>query len=767
MTKPDWETIKEEYYIGRKVEGTVRKVWKFGALIELDDGISGVVRNKEMSWEEPVEDATIFLYEGERLHEGRRVKVAVWRLDFRKRQPIFSIRRAIYDPWEHQGDRYQVGRQVRGQVVHLAKKYALVEFDDHITARLPCDEIVPWNIDSIEKVIDKGDFIEARVKSKNEAARTISLSMKDRLEEIGEELARPEERESIWLPEPVEPEKPASGEEAAEPSQAILRRIERILVVDNVEVECLDLEAMLDDLGYETTDTRTDFAEAVQAAIEGVYDLILMDINGPGDEFAGIHAAQAIRQQRPDAPIVLVTGYDQPESSRKGQELGLAGMILKPVTLESLAGAIASLEGGGHAGWPVRLPESSQKAVEFVRDISQAAAIRRPLPQVLRDILEQIASVTEADKAAIFSMDPRTSWVEMPASIGISQGRFRYWRFKLPKSPVNDVIYRGEDIHENDISRFEGKYRNLRRMVEFNSCIGIPVRGAAGDLGYGLFLLHTKKDHFSEDDLVRAEAAATIIGRAVREHWVIKQVTADQRLTLLGSTITSVGHELRGRLGALEATVSLDRAWKQLKHDPAKLSEPKLVQKVDRDLRRLEIARRGMAELTDVLLGAVRQSQEAMTDVRICVQSAINMVAHEAAKAQVELVPELDWVPPVRGNRLELEQVFMNVLLNAIQQMPLARRRRGRVTIVTRYCPEDEQFPVKVRFIDTGPGIHSKHLEKIFEPMYTTKSKGTGMGLYICRELLALMGGQIQVEETAILVGTTFLVALCKAQTRR
>jgi two-component system NtrC family sensor kinase len=142
-------------------------------------------------------------------------------------------------------------------------------------------------------------------------------------------------------------------------------------------------------------------------------------------------------------------------------------------------------------------------------------------------------------------------------------------------------------------------------------------------------------------------------------------------------------------------------------------------------------------------------------------------VAHEAAKAQVELVPELDWVPPVRGNRLELEQVFMNVLLNAIQQMPLARRRRGRVTIVTRYCPEDEQFPVKVRFIDTGPGIHSKHLEKIFEPMYTTKSKGTGMGLYICRELLALMGGQIQVEETAILVGTTFLVALCKAQTRR
>ena len=89
------------------------------------------------------------------------------------------------------------------------------------------------------------------------------------------------------------------------------------------------------------------------------------------------------------------------------------------------------------------------------------------------------------------------------------------------------------------------------------------------------------------------------------------------------------------------------------------------------------------------------------------------------------------------------------------------------MVIETHYCPEDEQFPVKVRFIDTGPGIHGKHMERIFEPMYTTKSKGTGMGLYICRDLLALTGGRIQVEETAILVGTAFLVEFQVAKTGR
>ena len=635
-----------------------------------------------------------------------------------------------------------------------------MEFDDHFTARLPRDVIVPCNIASLEDVLDKGDLIKVKVKSRDEAARDIVLSMKDRLEEIAKELAHPEEKGPIWVPEPEEPEKPASGGETAESSQEIPRQIERILVVDDEEAECLQAEAMLNDLGYDNVDGRTSFDEAVRAAIEGGYDLILMDVKGPGDEFAGIHAAERIRRQKPDTLIVLVTGYDWHESSHKGQELELAGMILKPITFESLAGAMASLEKWGHAGWSMRLAESSQRAVELVQNISRAATARRPLPEVLTGILEQVVQATEADKAAIFSMDPRTSWVKMPASIEIPQRSLCRWRYLLPKSPVNDVIYRGEHIHENDIWRFEGKYRNLRRMVRFNSCIGVPVEGAAGGLGYGLFLFHTAKDHFSVDDLVRAEAAAAIIGRTIREHWVIEQVAADQRLTLLGGAITSVGHELRGRLGALEVVASLDRAWKQLRHDPTRLSDPQFVQKVEQNLARLGTARRGMVELTDVLMGAVTQSQEQVTDAGTCVRSAINMVAHQATKAKVDIVTQLDWVPPVRGNRLELEQVFMNVLLNAIQQMPLSHRRRGRVTIETRYCPEDEQFPVKVIFIDTGPGVHSKRLERIFEPMFTTKSTGTGMGLYICRELLALVGGRIRVEETAILAGTTFVVEL-------
>jgi len=73
--------------------------------------------------------------------------------------------------------------------------------------------------------------------------------------------------------------------------------------------------------------------------------------------------------------------------------------------------------------------------------------------------------------------------------------------------------------------------------------------------------------------------------------------------------------------------------------------------------------------------------------------------------------------------------------------------------------------PIQVRFRDTGPGIHSRYLdrtvwgeERIFQPLFTTKKSGTGMGLYIVRGLLANHGGTVRVEKTAIWAGTTFLV---------
>jgi signal transduction histidine kinase len=409
------------------------------------------------------------------------------------------------------------------------------------------------------------------------------------------------------------------------------------------------------------------------------------------------------------------------------------------------------------------LDVQSLRSIEFVKNISKAAALRQPLLDTLKEILGNVVEVTKADRAAIFSMNPLTFETEMPASIGISTIIFNKMKFMLTKSPVIDVIYRGEHIFENNVDDFPGKFLYLRKVVNFNSCIGILVTGAAGGLGYGLFLFHKNIGHFINDDLIRAEATANIIGRAIREHWVIKQVADDQRLTLLGGTIASIGHELRGRVIAFEAVKSMSNFWKELKNNPEKLSDPKFVKKAEDNLNRLEAGRKGMINMTKVFLGTIEKKQEQVIDIKNCLQSAINFVAHKASTANIEIISTLDWVPLAKGNYIELEQVFMNILLNAIEQITTLQRKGGRIKIETDYYP-GAQFPIRIRFMDTGPGVHFKKMKEIFEPMYTTKSRGTGMGLYICRELLALMGGRIRIEKTAILVGTTFLIELLKAK---
>jgi signal transduction histidine kinase/predicted RNA-binding protein with RPS1 domain/CheY-like chemotaxis protein len=787
MEKLDWHTVVEKHSIGEQVDGVVREVWQHGALVELEDGAQGLVRNKEIAWDpdflasEPVASALKsvksdqFVWDREVkdtrevLHIDQKVRVCVLEADSRREQLILSIRRAVYDPWEHQGTKYQVGKTVRGAVNWISGRSAFIEFEDHIEARLPSENIVPWGISSIEQVVEVGDFIEAVIKQRDEAAREIVLSMRQRLQDLAQELSgATQEGAAEWASEPGTEERKAGPMEmpTADASvhtvpSAILRG--KILVVDDEEDVALQLQAMLEDAGFEEVDVARSIEDCVFKAFRDTYSVVLIDVRLPGDDLGGVHAAERVLAAKPEACIVLITGDNWQESAKQGQEMALAGMLRKPITQDKLVKALEGLARTGYIGWPVQQSEEEREAVEFMEGISRSASVRRPLRQVLEDTLGELQKATRAKRAGVFSLDPQTGAVELEAAIGIGDEEFKRARFKLRASPVTDVIYRGEHILENFVHRFEGKFRNLRPLTRFESCVGVPVQGAAGGLGHGLFLFHDQPVHFTKDDLIRTEAAALVIGTVIREYWLIENVAADQRFTALGGLYSSVGHELKGRFQALQAADSAARAWARLKHESGLLDDPDFVAKMDQHFHRLNAARGKMEELVDMLLSMVGRTEEKVVNVRQCLNRAIRAVAHEAAGNGVDLLPSIGWIPYAQGNPIELEQVFLNILLNAVQQMPLARRKRGRVIIETEYCPKDNHLPIKVRFADSGPGIHSKYLDRIFEPMFTTKVRGTGMGLYLCEGLLASMGGRISVEKTAVLIGTTFLVELPQA----
>ena len=108
-------------------------------------------------------------------------------------------------------------------------------------------------------------------------------------------------------------------------------------------------------------------------------------------------------------------------------------------------------------------------------------------------------------------------------------------------------------------------------------------------------------------------------------------------------------------------------------------------------------------------------------------------------------------MPPVAGSATALRQVALNLLTNALQAMPDG----GRLRRVTGRAGNT----VEVRLSDTGPGIAVADQPRLFEPFFTTRADGTGLGLALCREVVADHGGRIELEATGP-AGSTFRVHL-------
>jgi hypothetical protein len=128
---------------------------------------------------------------------------------------------------------------------------------------------------------------------------------------------------------------------------------------------------------------------------------------------------------------------------------------------------------------------------------------------------------------------------------------------------------------------------------------------------------------------------------------------------------------------------------------------------------------------------------EAINEVRVLARSAIT---RNAVSGQIHLT---EGVLPVKGDRVQLQQVVLNLILNAVEAMGSVQEGPREFSISTEQA-QGNGVLVAVR--DTGPGIDANHLERVFEAFYTTKSGGVGMGLSICRTIIDAHGGRLWTE---------------------
>ena len=131
-------------------------------------------------------------------------------------------------------------------------------------------------------------------------------------------------------------------------------------------------------------------------------------------------------------------------------------------------------------------------------------------------------------------------------------------------------------------------------------------------------------------------------------------------------------------------------------------------------------------------------------EINEAVNEVIAMVRSEIAKNRIGVTTNLvDGLAPVHGDRVQVQQVVVNLILNAVEAMASAEDRERQLWVSTRQTAENF---VLVAVRDSGPGIDPGHLERVFEAFYTTKTSGVGMGLSICRSIITGHGGRLWAE---------------------
>lgn len=218
----------------------------------------------------------------------------------------------------------------------------------------------------------------------------------------------------------------------------------------------------------------------------------------------------------------------------------------------------------------------------------------------------------------------------------------------------------------------------------------------------------------------------------------LRQLQADYsraaRIATLGELASSIAHEVNQPLSAIAMNAETSLRW-------LSRGEPNL-EKVGQLTGRIAESARHASEIVQRIRGmAARHVPERVpVDLNHVVAESLLFVRHDLESRAIALETRLDaTLPPVLGDRVQLQQVIVNLLVNSVQALTQGGAAGARIALDTRQ--EENAIAFSIR--DNGPGIAEANLERVFDGFFTTKEDGMGIGLAVCQSIIAAHGGRI------------------------
>jgi PAS domain S-box-containing protein len=359
----------------------------------------------------------------------------------------------------------------------------------------------------------------------------------------------------------------------------------------------------------------------------------------------------------------------------------------------------------------------SQGVVDFSEHISEH-------PELAKKLLNGV-KIVEVNRRTV-SMLRAQSAEEFTGSVA------RYWT----ESP--------EIFREVMAARYAGKpgYEALIKMPAHDGTI-LDV------LFFQTFASITGEQHFSVVQLIDVSDRVAAQEKLAR---VQAEIAHAARVSVLGELTASIAHEVSQPLTAIETNTEASLLW--LAHSPPNIDEVR-----ELSARTATEVQRAANIIHRIRSMAIRANPEQNNiELNPLIEEAMLFLRHELQRNEIGTSLQLDSnLPSIFGDRVQLQQVVVNLAVNGIQAMALAGSASRILAIRTAVTREGG---VSLEVEDTGPGIADDVRGRLFESFFTTKAAGMGIGLPICRSIIEAHGGQIAVDDRKDRQGARFTILL-------
>ncbi len=460
-------------------------------------------------------------------------------------------------------------------------------------------------------------------------------------------------------------------------------------------------------------------------------DLLLVDIRMP--EISGFDLIASVQEHQPDMAILVMTGFGTVETAIQALRQGVDGLLLKPFeTGKELIQAVKQA-----------LADSQQKrdiariqALRPLFDITESLLAETRPERLIELVLNAVCGYLRCDNAAFYRYLPETSHLRSVAVRGIplpddksAKNAGMVGRTDALSTPI---WINADGPGESDLKTVIGELglasamtapvvrQNLRGVLYAGRDSGVP---AFREVEMEMFLLLARQAAVAMENARLYEELREYVRRVEESQQALIRA---EKMAAAGRLTASIAHEINNPLQAVQNCLHLAMRGEldqEKREEFLRLANAELERLMNTVQRMLDFYRPGGIDPQRV-------------DAASLIKHVISLLSHQLEERGIRVTTGFSSkLPKILAVSSQVEQVFFNIILNAYDAMPDG----GELRISARPVRDI----VEIVFQDTGPGISEENRARIFEPFFSTKQNGTGLGLSVSYGIIAAHGGSL------------------------